>query len=78
MSILAIIQITKPSVYPPIKLSSARDADPGALQKEKKSVFVEDILAFQSVIYLTLTLRLPYAHPSKYHYTADLTDFFVF
>jgi len=42
---------------------SARDADPGAHQKEKKSVLADYILANLFMNYLTITLRQPYAIP---------------
>lgn len=40
---------------------SARDADPGAPQKEKKSVLADYIVSDSKPYYLTITLRLPYA-----------------
>lgn len=43
---------------------SARDADPGAHQKEKKSVLADFILASPAPHNLTITLRLPYAKPT--------------
>lgn len=40
---------------------SARDADPGAHQKEKKSVLVDIIVTNPGRFNLTITLRSPYA-----------------
>jgi subtilisin-like proprotein convertase family protein len=40
---------------------SARDADPGAHQKEKKSVLVDIIVSKPGRQNLTITLRSPYA-----------------
>ena len=42
---------------------SARDADPGAHQKEKKSVLADYIVSKGRWYYLTITLRLPYVEP---------------
>ena len=43
---------------------SARDADPGAHQKEKKSVLADYIVSDSISDYLTITLRLPYLQPT--------------
>ena len=47
---------------------SARDADPGAHQKEKKSVLADYIITNAFSKYLTLNLRLPYAKPLIFNF----------
>ena len=44
---------------------STRDADPGAHQKEKKSVLADYIVANSSVNNMTITLRSPYNCPTN-------------
>jgi len=44
-------------------MSSARDAGPGAHQKEKKSVLAVYIIANRLIVYMTVTLRVPYEQP---------------